>query len=145
MGQGGDNYAPKYTNNNTYQNYTTLFETAKIEETTYETLGKPEGLNAAIEYFRHGINVALDSIANAERSGESTFVYLYTAHPDKHMHALGVEHEEVRRVVTGIEGEVERFWRILGDREMLLSGEYNDADAVECFVCMALTKDPVKE
>ena len=40
------------------------------------------------------------------------------------MHALGVEHAEVRKVVRGIESETERFWRVLGDREALLSGEY---------------------
>ncbi|KAL7530103.1 hypothetical protein ACHAXR_004983 [Thalassiosira sp. AJA248-18] len=102
----------------------TLFETAKIEETAYETLGEPEGSTDAIEYFRQGVDIALGSIATAEKAGDSTFIYLYTAHPDKHMHALGVEHEEVRKVVRGIEREVERFWRILCDREVLLSGEY---------------------
>jgi len=50
---------------------------------------------------------------------------LYTAHPDKHMHALGVEHEEVGNVVRGLEREVERFWRVLGDREALVSGRYD--------------------
>jgi len=107
------------------RSHSTLFETATIEETAFETLGKPEGSMAAVEYFRQGINVALGSIAKAEKHGESTFVYLYTAHPDKHMHALGVEHEEVRKVVRGIEGEVERFWRVLGNRETLLSGDYD--------------------
>mmetsp|Transcript_36809 Transcript_36809/g.77707 ORF Transcript_36809/g.77707 Transcript_36809/m.77707 type:complete len:676 (+) Transcript_36809:116-2143(+) len=108
---------------NTHQS--TLFETAKIEETSFDTLGKPEGSTSAIDYFRNGINVALDSIARAEKRGDSTFTYLYTAHPDKHMHALGVEHEEVRKVVRGIETEVERLWTVLGDREALLSGVYD--------------------
>ena len=102
-----------------------LFETGKIEETSYDTLGKPEGSASAIEYFGRGIDLALEKIADAERSGESTFVYLYTAHPDKHMHALGVEHEEVGNVVRGLEREVERFWRVLGDREALVSGRYD--------------------
>lgn len=104
-----------------------LFETAKIEETAYDTIGKPKGSADAIEYFRQGINTALKSIANAERSGDSTFTYLYTAHPDKHMHALGIEHEEVTKVVKGIEKEVERFWRVLCDREALMSGQYDTA------------------
>eukprot|EP00986_Skeletonema_menzelii_P000511 scaffold152_cov220-Skeletonema_menzelii.AAC.3 len=97
----------------------------RIEETAFDTLGEPKGSEDAIQYYRDGINAALDMIAKAEREGESTFTYLYTAHPDKHMHALGVEHAEVRNVVRGIESETERFWRVLGDREALLSGEYD--------------------
>ena len=48
------------------------------------------------------------------------------AHPDKHMHALGVEHEEVTKVVRGIECEVERFWKVLSNRDLLMSGQYHD-------------------
>lgn len=106
----------------------TLFETAKIEETAYDTLGTPEGSADAIQYFRNGIDIALQSIADAERAGESTFVYLYTAHPDKHMHALGVEHEEVKTVVQGIDEEVERFLGVLSDREALRSGRHHSND-----------------
>ena len=94
-----------------------LFETAKIAETSFDTLGQPKGSEDALSYFRRGIDKALTAIANAEESGESTFIYLYTAHPDKHMHALGVEHEECKRVVNGIEDEVERFWNVLRERE----------------------------
>ena len=107
------------------QSSSTLFETAKIEETAFDTLGEPKGSVDAIQYYRDGINAALDLIAKAERNDEKTFTYLYTAHPDKHMHALGVEHIEVRNVVHGIESETERFWRVLGDREALLSGKYD--------------------
>jgi len=107
------------------QSSSTLFETAKIEETAFDTLGEPKGSVDAIQYYRDGINAALDLIAKAERHDEKTFTYLYTAHPDKHMHALGVEHIEVRNVVHGIERETERFWRVLGDREALLSGTYD--------------------
>lgn len=110
----------------TTQHSSTLFETAKIEETAFDTLGQPKGSNDAIQYYRNGINAALDSIAKAERCGESTFTYLYTAHPDKHMHFLGVEHDEVKNVILGIESETERFWSILGDRDALLSGKYED-------------------
>ena len=106
-------------------NRCSLFETAKIEETSFDTLGQPKGSADAIKYFREGINIALNSIADAERSGNSTFVYLYTAHPDKHMHSLGVEHKEVTKVVKGLESEVERFWRVLSNREVLLSGQYH--------------------
>ena len=103
-----------------------LFDTAKIEETAYDTLGTPTGSTDAINYFRQGIDIALNSIQKAEKAGESTFIYLYTAHPDKHMHALGVEHEEVTKVVRGIECEVERFWKVLGNRDLLMSGQYHD-------------------
>jgi len=103
-----------------------LFETAKIEETAYDTLGQPKGSADAIDYFRQGIDIALNSIQKAEKTGESTFIYLYTAHPDKHMHALGVEHEEVTKVVRGIECEVERFWKVLSNRDLLMSGQYHD-------------------
>jgi len=120
----------KIQNQNTLRSRhaSSLFETAKIEETASHTLGKPRGSAEALRYFRHGIDVALSRIAKAEREGDSTFIYLYTAHPDKHMHALGVEHEEVKKVVRGIEAEVERFWRVLGRRELLLSGDYADAE-----------------
>jgi len=107
------------------QSSSTLFETAKIEETAFDTLGEPKGSVDAIQYYRDGITAALDLIAKAERDGESTFTYLYTAHPDKHMHALGVEHVEISNVVRGIESETERFWRVLGDREALLAGKYD--------------------
>jgi len=107
-------------------NRSSLFETAKIEETAYDTLGTPTGSADAIDYFRQGIDVALNSIQKAEKVGESTFTYLYTAHPDKHMHALGVEHEEVTKVVRGIECEVERFWKVLSNRYLLMSGQYHD-------------------
>ena len=103
----------------------TLFETAKIEETAYDTLGDPQGGTDAIAFFRHGVNAALNAVAKAERSGASTFTYLYTAHPDRHMHALGVEHEGVSNVVKGIEREIERLWKVLGDRVGLLSGDYD--------------------
>ena len=41
------------------------------------------------------------------------------------MHSLGVEHKEVTKVVKGLESEVERFWRVLSNREVLLSGQYH--------------------
>jgi predicted AlkP superfamily pyrophosphatase or phosphodiesterase len=113
------------SSSNNHNHHSTLFETAKIEETAFDTLGEPKGSIDAIQYYRDGLNAALDLIAKAERVGESTFTYLYTAHPDKHMHALGVEHEEVRNTVMGIESETERFWRVLGDRDALLSGKYD--------------------
>ena len=98
-----------------------LLDTATIRETSFATLGKPEGSSAALEYFRDGIDKALHSIAKAEASSDRTFTYLYTAHPDKHMHALGTNHPEVSTLVQGINDELEEMWNQLGNRAGLLS------------------------
>lgn len=106
-----------FTNNNDIS----LFDTAKIEETAFDTLGEPKGSTDAINFLRDGINAALAKISQAEHRGEATFTYLYTAHPDKHMHSLGVEHEEVKKVIKGIDSEIKRFWKILADRDALIA------------------------
>jgi hypothetical protein len=80
------------------------FELASIGETVFSTLGRPEGSQAALDCFGNGVDKAMNSIAKAEASGQSTFTYLYTANPDKHMHALGMDHPEVYAVVNGING-----------------------------------------
>lgn len=97
------------------KDYRKWFHAATIEETSYETLGKPEGSSDAVKYFHAGVDAALQAVSDAEARGESSFVYLYTAHPDKHMHALGVEHPEVGHVVRGIDAELERLWTSLAD------------------------------
>eukprot|EP00956_Cyclotella_meneghiniana_P027307 scaffold60934_cov76-Cyclotella_meneghiniana.AAC.10 len=102
------------------------FDTAKIEETSFDTLGQPKGSTDAINFFRDGINAALAKISQAERRGETTFTYIYTAHPDKHMHSLGVEHEEVKKVIKGIDSEIKRFWKILADRDALIARDSFD-------------------
>jgi len=81
----------------------------KIPETAMETLGTPEGSAAAVEYFRRGVDEVLKGVAEAEKEGFSSYHYLYTAHPDKHMHRLGVEHPEVRSVVLGLDSELQRL------------------------------------
>ena len=86
------------------------FDAVKIEETAFDTLGKPEGYQDAISFFRDGAKAAMDHVLQAERDNVSSFVYLYTAHPDKHMHSLGVESVEVGRVVRGIEKEIQHMW-----------------------------------
>lgn len=100
------------------------FDLATIGETAFLTLGEPEGSHTALSYFRDGVDKALGTIAKAEASSQSTFTYLYSAHPDKHMHALGTDHSEVHAVVNGINDEIERLWNLLGDRYKLLS-KYN--------------------
>uniref|UniRef100_A0A7S1ZUI3 Alkaline phosphatase n=1 Tax=Ditylum brightwellii TaxID=49249 RepID=A0A7S1ZUI3_9STRA len=99
-----------------------------INETSYDTLGQPKGSKDAIQFFSHGVDEALRIIAQSEEKDEKeekdsdfTFTYLYTAHPDKHMHALGIEHTEILNVVRGINDELERMWNILGDKKALLS------------------------
>ena len=69
--------------------------TSDIGETSSETLGKPEGSHRAIEMFHEGVDAVLRNLDDADSRGVATFTQLYTAHPDKHMHALGVEHTQV--------------------------------------------------
>ena len=45
----------------------------------------------------------------AEKEKVSTFTYLYTAHPDKHMHALGVEDKQVKDLIQSMDYELERL------------------------------------
>ncbi len=66
-----------------------------IGETVQETLGKPEGSGAAVSYFRDACEKVLTHVSEADAAGAPSYSYIYTAHPDKHMHALGVEHDEV--------------------------------------------------
>uniref|UniRef100_A0A0G4G0G0 Uncharacterized protein n=1 Tax=Chromera velia CCMP2878 TaxID=1169474 RepID=A0A0G4G0G0_9ALVE len=80
-----------------------------IPETAYETLGTPEGSAKALEYFAEGVAAALERIRAAEAAGEKTYTYLYTAHPDKHMHSLGVSHPEVRAVIRGLNEQIQKF------------------------------------
>ena len=145
-GRGGTDFSTWFIGNkgaggSTCGEGRSLFETSKIGETSFETLGKPEGSAKAIEYFRQGIDAAIRSIREAETSGESTFVYLYTAHPDMHMHALGVEHAEVKEVVRGIESEVERLWTVLGDRNEMLGGDARASESPRVDAAVVVTAD----
>mmetsp|Transcript_5229 Transcript_5229/g.11356 ORF Transcript_5229/g.11356 Transcript_5229/m.11356 type:complete len:573 (+) Transcript_5229:247-1965(+) len=111
----GDEVAPPNSSN-----ASKWFEASKIQETAFDTLGQPEGSRDAISFFREGVDAALDAIAKAEEQNMSTFTYLYTAHPDKHMHSLGVQHEEVGKVVRGLDKEIARLWDELGSHETVL-------------------------
>lgn len=81
-----------------------------IQETSYETLGMPEGSQQAIQYFNNGIDCVLKSIEEAEENDWQSYIYMYTAHPDKHMHELGTEHPEVTNVLCGISDGLQRLW-----------------------------------
>ena len=84
-----------------------------IPETSYETLGQPEGSQQAVEFFSAGVDAVISSVSEAEERGWQSYVYLYTAHPDKHMHRLGVQHPEVASVIQGIDVCVSRLWEHL--------------------------------
>uniref|UniRef100_A0A7S4JLT6 Uncharacterized protein n=1 Tax=Odontella aurita TaxID=265563 RepID=A0A7S4JLT6_9STRA len=101
-------------------------EAAHISETSYHTLGEPEGSKDALRYFRDGINSMLEKIKAADTEDMPTFSYLYFAHPDKHMHALGVDHPEVGNVVRGIDREIYRLWEQLG--QFLVTDEDSSSD-----------------
>eukprot|EP00439_Symbiodinium_sp_Y106_P071651 s299_g12.t3 len=84
-----------------------------IPETALETLGQPEGSQKAVEFFNAGVDAVISSVTESEEEGWQSYVYLYTAHPDKHMHQLGVEHPEVTAVMTGIDKGLSRLWEHL--------------------------------
>jgi len=81
-----------------------------IPETAAETLGTPEGANDAIEFFKRGVDSVLAGVKEAEAKSWKSYTYLYTAHPDKHMHALGISHHEVAQVMKGLNLQLERMW-----------------------------------
>ena len=109
------------TKETTAQTSSTMLDVATIGETAFSTLGDPEGSRAALQYFKDGIDRALCSIAGAEAICQPAFTYLHTAHPDKHMHALGTGHPEVSALVNGFNDEIEHMWNQLADRSKLLS------------------------
>jgi len=98
----------------------------KIPETVAETLGKPEGSAAALDFFRQGVDAVLARVADADAQGLSTYTYLYTAHPDKHMHALGVDHPEVGRVMQGLDQQIACLWSGLSgiDASLLVTADH---------------------
>ncbi|CAE7865323.1 unnamed protein product [Symbiodinium sp. KB8] len=91
-----------------------------IPETALETLGQPEGSQKAVEFFNAGVDAVISSVTESEEEGWQSYVYLYTAHPDKHMHALGVEHPEVTAVMTGIDQSLSRLWEHLRELDATL-------------------------
>eukprot|EP00929_Paragymnodinium_shiwhaense_P050914 TRINITY_DN25632_c0_g1_i1.p1 TRINITY_DN25632_c0_g1~~TRINITY_DN25632_c0_g1_i1.p1 ORF type:complete len:501 (+),score=70.66 TRINITY_DN25632_c0_g1_i1:301-1803(+) len=84
-----------------------------IPETAVATLGEPEGSETAVKAFREGVDCIIKSVKEGESNGWSTYTYMYTAHPDKHMHALGVDHIEVKKIMDGFDAEFARLWENL--------------------------------
>jgi len=97
-----------------------------IPETAMDTLGTPEGSTKALEYFHDAVDGVVAGVKEAEKQGWQSYIYLYTAHPDKHMHPLGVEHPEVAKVVQGIDAELERLWTELHayDASMVVTADH---------------------
>ena len=75
-----------------------------------ETIGTPEGAEAALRYFDDALGHVAARLEEAEKEGWMTYSYVYTAHPGKHMHALGVSHPEVKSVVQGLNERISNFW-----------------------------------
>jgi hypothetical protein len=105
----------------------------RIAETSRETLGTPEGSAQAVAAFREGVDTVLRGVRDAEREGRQSYAYLYTAHPDKHMHPLGVEHPEVGKVLMGLDQEVERLWSGLSGDDVAGAGAGQEGPpALDC-------------
>jgi len=85
-------------------------DTYRIAETAAETIGTPEGSAVAVRSMASAVDAVAARIREADARGWSTYTYLYTAHPDKHMHALGVDAPEVAAVVRGLDKELGRLW-----------------------------------
>jgi len=83
----------------------------KMVEVQGDTLKTPEGPKKAVKYFSDAVDSILKQVKHSEDSGTMTYTYLYTAHPDKHCHSLGVDHENVKKVVEGISDNVERLYK----------------------------------
>lgn len=95
-------------------------DAANILEPAPETLGTLEGSRKAVEYFNSGIKGILESIEEAEKENWKSFVYMYTPHPDKHMHKLGTAHAEVKNVLNGISKGIQDLWKKLEGLDVTL-------------------------
>ncbi len=91
-----------------------------IAETAHETLGTPEGSELAVRYFAQAVDAVIERLRSADANMQSTYSYIYTAHPDKHMHTLGVAHDEVGRVMRGLDAQLGRLWSSLKQFDVAL-------------------------
>lgn len=99
----------------------------RVGETAAATLGTPEGVDVALSSFREATTWVAEGLAVSDRMGEKTYTYVYTAHPDKHMHRLGVEAEEVREIVGGLSAAISDLWdqlRPLGDVALVVTADH---------------------
>lgn len=98
----------------------TSADAVKLMETVMDTLGQPKGSADAVAFFAEGLQKAVKVVKDAEEAGERSYTYIYTAHPDKHMHALGVEHKEIRNILEGFNQQVEKAWDMLSSLDVAL-------------------------
>ena len=117
-----------------------------IDEIAHETLGTPEGSELAVRYFEQAVDAIIDRLRSTDAKAQRTYSYIYTAHPDKHMHSLGVKHDEVRRVVRGLDAQIARLWSAINhlDAALVVTADHGHvsvepsqmislpADVVEC-------------
>lgn len=99
---------------------------ASIPEIAIDTIGAPGTSETAVDFFRKGCDAALEAVRQAEREGFESYIYIYTAHPDNFMHLLGVEHDEVGRVMRGFDQELARLWEGLRqvDAALLVTADH---------------------
>lgn len=95
-------------------------ELANIPEIAANTVDTPETTRDAIDFVKQGIDAVLAGVAEAEKQGETSYTYFYTAFPDKQMHALGVEHSNVKEIMQAIDKELSRLWAGLKGKDAAL-------------------------
>lgn len=93
---------------------------ALIPETDHHDIGSAKGSMGAVDFFAAGVDRVLEGVSTADRAGEKTYTYFYTAHPDKHMHQLGVEHAEVGSIMRGLDTHIKRLWHGLEQLDVTL-------------------------
>lgn len=78
-----------------------------IDEINAAELGTRACVEHAVDEYGKACDQVLQHATKWDRAGERTYSYIYTAHPDKHMHALGAEHACVGDVVRGLNEKLE--------------------------------------
>jgi len=128
-----------------YQGKTNANDLTTIQETALETIGTPEGSAVALKAFAAGVDATLKAVTSAEQHMAKSYTYFYTAHPDKHCHALGTEHPEVNAVVRGFDTELARLWSGLKDKDvaMVVTADHGHV-TVEPSQMVALPEDLVE-
>ena len=89
-----------------------------IQEVGAQTLGEPEGVQEALKHFYDGTEYILSTVEEAEQKDKKSYTYMYTAHPDKHMHKLGTHDDKVKQVIHGIDNHIEGLWKKLEERKL---------------------------
>jgi len=123
MGRGRGNGSINNTKNK-------ISKTITIGETDSASIGTNEGTLKTIDYLQHGLlnatkEILLSKEKNNDDENKSTFTYVYTAHPDKHMHKLGTSHVEIKNLIQGFNNTIETFWN-----DVIISNNINDVTMI---------------